>query len=328
MGYAGPVAQGKLANSHASPFALGDNLFLLITALAAIALNVILLLLILTLGSASGPAFRSFGIQFLWSTAWQPNPSVGPLEFGAAPFIYGTLVTSLIAIVIGVPISLGIAVFLSELAPAWLAGPMGFLVELLAAVPSVVYGLWGFLVLKPVMASTIEPAIQRVLGFLPLFQGNTTGYDLFTAGVILAIMIIPTVSAISRDTLRAVPQNQREAALSLGATQWETTRVAVISYSRIGIFGAVILGLGRAIGETMAVTMTIGNTNTISRSLFGPGQTISSLIANQFSDSYTEPLLQSALLELALILLVMSLLINVVARLIFRRFTGATEGSR
>ncbi len=328
MGYADPIAQSKLAHRTGSGLALGDNLFLGITFACAITLNILLLLLVGILGNAGYPAFQTFGIQFLWSTAWQPNPAIGQLQFGALPFIYGTLVTSAIALIIGVPVSLGIAIFLSELAPSWVANPLSFLVELLAAVPSVVYGLWGFIVLKPFMGGTIEPAIQSVLGFLPIFKGPTTGYDLFTAGVILAIMIIPTISSISRDTLRSVPQNQREAALSLGATQWETTRVAVVSYSRVGIFGAVILGLGRAVGETMAVTMTIGNSNRISTSLFGPGQSIASLIANNFGEASTEPVFLSSLLLLALILLLMSLLINVVARLVFRRYTGATEGSR
>jgi phosphate transport system permease protein len=247
-------------------------------------------------------------------------------EFGAAPFIYGMLVTSGLALLLGVPISMGIAIFLSELAPPWLRIPLTYIVELLAAVPSVIYGLWGIFVLGPVMRVQVEPAIQSVLGFLPLFQGNAIGRDMFTAGVILAVMIIPTISAVSREALVAVPTSQREAALSIGATGWETTRLAVLRYARAGIFGAVILGLGRAVGETMAVTMTIGNRNAISGSLFGQGQTIASLIANSWLEAIAGSLELSALIELGLVLMLVSLLINTFARLMVGRVLRIGEG--
>src|SRR5438309_6224433 len=236
------------------------------------------------------------------------------------------LVTSALALVLGVPISLGIAIFLSELAPGWLRTPLTYVVELLAAVPSVVYGLWGTFVLAPVMRVYIEPSVQAILGFLPLFRGNPIGSDVFTAGVILAVMIIPTISSVSREALLAVPDTQREAALSLGATRWETTRLAVLRYARAGIFGAVVLGLGRAVGETMAVTMTIGNRNAISVSLFDQGQTIASWIANNFTEAET-PLELSACIELGLVLMLMSLVINVFARLMLGRVLRRGEGA-
>ena len=325
MDDAAPVAQDAAApRTAAGSTALGDNLFLVITGIGAGLLNLILALVVIILWTASGASIHAFGWNFLWTTAWAPPTTAGlPQLYGALPFVYGTLVTSALALLVGVPLSIGIAVFLTELSPRWLREPLGFLVELLAAVPSVVYGLWGLFVLVPFMRTTLEPAIQSVLGWTPAFSGHTGGADMFTAGIILAIMIIPTVSAVSRDSFKAVPQAQREAALSLGATQWETTRMSVLSYARAGIFGAVILGLGRAIGETMAVTMTIGNSNTISASLFSPANTIASWIANNFTESgYLE---KSALLELGLVLLAISLLVNLGARMIFRRFGGPKE---
>ena len=320
----------RIARDAAAPrpavggHALGDNLFLVVTGLGAALLNLILVLVVVILWIASGASFQAFGWNFLSTTSWVPPTTAGHAQlYGALPFVYGTVVTSALALLIGVPLSLGIAVFLTELSPRWLREPLGFLVELLAAVPSVVYGLWGLFVLVPFMRSTLEPGIQSVLGWTPAFSGHAGGADMFTAGVILAIMIIPTVSAVSRDSFKAVPQAQREAALSLGATQWETTRLSVLSYARAGIFGAVILGLGRAIGETMAVTMTIGNSNTISASLFSPANTIASWIANNFTEAgYLE---RSALLELGLVLLGISLLVNLGARMIFRRFGGSKE---
>jgi phosphate transport system permease protein len=288
---------------------LGDTLFQGLAAGVSFGvLGLLGLIAVVLIGTAS-QSMQAFGPGFLWGTDWTTQPV--PL-FGAAPFVYGTLVTSALALLIGVPISLGIAIFLSELAPGWLRIPLTYVVELLAAVPSVVYGLWGIFVLAPAMRGSVEPALQQILGFLPIFQGTPIGTDKFTAGVILAIMIIPTVSAVSREALLVVPQNQREAALSLGATRWETTRVAVLAYARSGVFGAVILGLGRAVGETMAVTMTIGNKIGISASLFDQGQTIASLLANNFSEA--GPLEASALIELGLVLMLMALVINVLGR--------------
>ena len=303
---------------------LGDTLFQGLCALVAIGVVALLGVITLVLALAAAPAMRVFGFGFLGGTVWNP---VAPEEYGAAPFIYGTLVTSALALLLGVPVSIGIAIFLSELAPSWLRIPLTYLVELLAAVPSVVYGLWGLFVLAPVMRDSIEPAIRGALGWLPIFQGTPIGTDKFAAGVILAIMIIPTVSAVSREALLAVPGNQREAALSLGATRWETTRLAVLRYARAGIFGAIVLGLGRAVGETMAVTMMIGNKNSISVSLFDQGQTIASLIANSFAEAGPSSLQLAALIELGLVLMLISLAINVFARLMVRRVLRLGEGA-
>jgi phosphate transport system permease protein len=301
---------------------LGDLFFEWGSTIVALGVIALLGLITVVLFLAAEDSIRTFGVGFLSGTVWNP---VSPQVFGAAPFVYGMLVTSGLALFLGVPISMGIAVFLSELAPAWLRIPLTYVVELLAAVPSVVYGLWGIFVLGPVMRVYLEPAVQTVFGFLPLFQGHPIGTDKFTAGVILAIMIIPTISSVSREALLAVPNSQREAALSLGATRWETTRVAVLRYARAGIFGAVILGLGRAVGETMAVTMTIGNRNAISVSLFDQGQTIASWIANNWLEA--DGLQLSALIELGLVLMLVSLIINVFARLLVHRVLRVGEGA-
>jgi len=304
------------------PGALGDSLFHWLTGVVAVGVVALLGLIAVVLLIAAQQSIRTFGVGFLTGTRWDSVADI----YGAAPFVYGTLVTSAFALLLGVPISLGVAIFLSELAPAKLRVPLTYVVELLAAVPSVVYGFWGLKVLAPVMASSIEPAVQGLLGFLPLFQGTPTGSDKFSASVILAVMIIPTISAVSREALRAVPQSQREAALALGATRWESTRVAVVRYARAGIFGAIILGLGRAVGETMAVTMMIGNKNSISVSLFDQGQTIASLIANSFGEAQIGYIQSSALMELGLVLMLMSLVINVFARLMVSRVLRRGEG--
>ncbi len=302
---------------------LGDPLFQWFSTLIALGVVGVLILIAIVLFFEAEASIRAFGWSFLGGTVWNPQP---PLLFGAFPFVYGTLVTSALALLFGVPISLGIAIFLSELAPPWIRIPLTYVVELLAAVPSVVYGLWGIFVLAPVMRTAIEPFIQGTLGFLPIFQGTPIGLDKLSAGVILAIMIIPTISSVSREAFLAVPDSQREAALSLGATRWETTRLAVLRYARAGIFGAVILGLGRAVGETMAVTMTIGNKNVISVSLFDQGQTIASWIANNFTEAET-PLELSAFIELGLVLMLMSLIINIFARLMVARVLRRGEGA-
>jgi phosphate transport system permease protein len=316
MGHAVAHAQATAHDTATGP-RLGGAIFIVITGVAAVLIGALVIFVVVVLAQGSWPAFQEYGWAFIYGPVW--DPTLTPPVFGALPFIYGTLVTSAIGVLIGVPLSLGIAVFLTELSPTSVAVPLGFLVELLAAVPSVVFGLWGFYVLVPIMKEYIDPWLQSFLGWSPLFQGQIYGVGYLTAGVILAIMIIPTVSAIARESLRAVPQNQREAALSLGATSWEKTRVAVLPYARSGIFAAVILGLGRAVGETMAVTMTIGNSNTINHSLLAPGQSIASLIANEWG--VTTGIEQNALLYTALILLVITLLINVIARLVLRRFS-------
>lgn len=304
----------------ASGASLGDALFQLGTGAASVVLLALLGLISLVVIGLSRDSLAILGLGFLGGTVWDPGHSV----YGALPFIYGTLITSAIALALGVPVSLGIAVFASELAPPHVRAPLVYFVELLAAIPSVVYGLWGIFVLVPLMSSAVEPALRSTLGFLPWFQGPTYGFGLLTAGIILAIMIIPTVSALTRDAFLAVPQSQREAALSLGATRWETTRIAVLKYARSGFFGAIMLGFARAFGETMAVTMVIGNSNAIPLSLFGPAQTLASLIAQNAREALGLEL--SALLEVALVLFALDLAINVSARLIIRRFLGEQRG--
>jgi phosphate transport system permease protein len=298
----------------------GDAIFRVVLLAAAVLMLVIVGTMILALAAKSMPSIRQFGFSFITSREWNPVKS----EFGALPFIYGTIVSSLIAIIISVPLSLGIAIFLVEQAPRQLARPITFLVELLAAIPSVVYGLWGIFVLAPFLRVHVEPPLQRWFGWLPLFQGPITGIGLLTGGIILAIMVTPIISAVVRDVLAAVPSSQREAALALGATKWETTRVVLVNGAP-GIAGAVILGLGRAIGETMAVTMVIGNRAHISASLFDSSYTIASAIANEFTEA-TQDLYLSALVELGLILFFVTFVVNAIARILVWNVTRKTSG--
>jgi phosphate transport system permease protein len=235
-------------------------------------------------------------------------------EFGALPYIYGTIVSSMIAIVIALPLSIGVAMFLAELAPRWLERPVSFMVELLAAIPSIVYGLWGMFVLVPAVRNSIGPFLTRHLGFIPLFSGAPYGFGMLTAGIILAIMILPIIISISRDVMISIPNTQREAALALGATKWETTKI-ILSNAKSGIAGATLLGLGRALGETMAVTMVIGNMAQISTKLLDPGYSMASVLANEFSEATTN-LYLSALVEVGLLLFVVTVILNAVARLI------------
>ncbi|HVP26287.1 MAG TPA: phosphate ABC transporter permease subunit PstC [Candidatus Bathyarchaeia archaeon] len=305
----------------------GDSLFEILTAVIAASAAVILIISAYTLTSGSLPVLQRFGIQFFTGTTW--NPVEGRELFGALPYVMGTLVTSAIALLIGVPLSLGIAIFLVEMAPKALKVPVSYLVELLAAVPSVIYGLWGLFVLRIWMQNYIETPISTYLGWVPIFSGTPFGLDIFTAGVILAIMIIPTVASVSREIINAVPDSIREGAYSIGATKWEVITHWVLSYGRSGIFGAVILGLGRAVGETMAVTMVIGNAigpSAMPTSLFKPGQTMSSLIANGFLES-TTPIEKSAYIGVGLILLLLSLVINIGAHLMVTRVLKVKGGA-
>jgi len=288
--------------------------------LVALFVVAIVIAMVIALASDSMLSIRQFGFGFLTSSQW--NPVKG--EYGALPFIYGTVVSSLIALLISVPFSLGIAVFLVEQAPHYIARPVGFLVELLAAIPSVVYGLWGIFVLAPFLRVHVEPPLARWLGWLPFFQGSITGIGLLTGGIILAIMVTPIISAVVRDVLAAVPGSQREAALALGATKWEMIRVVLVNGAP-GIAGAVILGLGRALGETMAVTMVIGNRPQISASLFDPSYTIASAIANEFTEA-TQDLYLSALVELGLILFLVTFIVNGIARILVWNVTRKTGG--
>lgn len=301
----------------------GDFAFRLLAAVFALGVIVTLAAMALQMTRASWPSIAEFGLGFVTGRDWDPVQST----FGALPFVYGTLVSSLLALAIAVPISLGVAIFLSELAPAWLRGPVGFLVELLAAVPSVVYGLWGIFALAPFLRDSVEPFLARTLGSLPLFQGPHQGYGMLAGGIILAIMITPTIASVSREVVRAVPMQLREGALALGATRWEAIRVAVLPYARSGLVGAVILGLGRALGETMAITMVIGNRAEISLSLFAPSYTMASVIANEFTEA-TGDLYLAALAEIGLLLFVVTLLLNVIARLLVWRVARLPGGGR
>jgi phosphate transport system permease protein len=274
------------------------------------------------LAISSLQAWGTFGAGFLTGVTWDPVAGI----YGALPFIVGTLVTAAIAMVIATPIGLLTAIFLAELAPRWVAIPLGFLVELLAAIPSVVIGLWGVFVLSPVLRVTVEDWIANSIGkVIPVFAGPSFGVGIFAAGVILAIMVLPTIVSISREVINAVPTAQREAMLALGATRWETTTKAVLPFARSGIIGALMLGLGRALGETMAVTMLIGNNPQVPTRLFDQGQTIASQIATTFSEA-SIGLQTSSLIALGLTLLVMTIVLNVVARLLVRRIAGDGVG--
>ena len=298
----------------------GDAVFRALMFGAALLLVLIVGSMILALASHSTLSIHEFGFGFLTSREW--NPIKG--QFGALAFIYGTVASSLIALLISVPLSLGIAIFLVEQAPPSLSRPITFLVELLAAIPSVVYGLCGIFVLAPFLRVHVEPPLAHWFGWLPLFRGTITGIGLLTGGVILAIMVTPIISAVVRDVLSAVPNTQREAALALGATKWETTLV-VLGNGAPGIAGAVILGLGRALGETMAVTMVIGNRPEISASLFQPSYTLASVIANEFTEA-TADIYLSSLVELGLILFLVTFVVNAIARLLVWRVTRQTAG--
>lgn len=301
---------------------VGDRLYRgAITAFAA-CVPLLLLLIAIEVGRAAWPALSTFGFSFLTTSDWDPVNGA----FGAAPALYGTVVSSLLALVISTPLALGVAIYLSEFAPPWVRQPVSFLVDLLAAVPSVVYGLWGIFVLIPLLRSAVIPFFRDTLhlGATPLFSGPTYGPSMFAAGIILAIMILPYISAVSREVLLAVPRSQREAALALGATKWETIWGAVLPYARSGIIGGVILGLGRALGETMAVTMLIGNRHEISASLLAPGYTMASLIANQFSEA-TNDLHLSALMAVGFVLFVVTLIVNALARWLVWRVAGGAR---
>jgi phosphate transport system permease protein len=297
----------------------GDKLFRNLVALIACNIFLVLGIMIYRFVSDAWLSITSYGFGFLAGTTWQPfppNPLAAPV-FGALPLIYGTLVTSLIALIIAVPLSLGIALALSEFSPKRFNYAISFLVELLAAIPSVIYGLWGIFVLIPFLQQNVYPQLQSLLGFLPFFQGPILGSNVLTGGIVLAIMIIPTISAVSRDVFAAVPGSQREAIIALGATRWEAAKI-VFGYGRSGIVGAIILGLGRAVGETMAITMVIGNSFNMFSSLFQPGYTLSSIIANEFREASSPPVYISALVEVGLVLFALALVINIMARLVIR----------
>jgi phosphate transport system permease protein len=293
----------------ASTGTLGDKVFRTVLLIAATSILVLVAAILVMMVQNSMPTIQRFGIGFLFAREWVPSQEM----FGALPFIYGTVVSSLLALLIAVPVSVGVAIFLVEQAPRSVARPIAFMIELLAAIPSVVYGLWGIFVLAPFIRNYLGPVLQDYLGFLPLFQGRLTGIGMMTGGIILAIMITPIITAVVRDVLEAVPTAQREAALALGATQWEKTTI-VLGNAASGIAGAVVLGLGRAIGETMAITMVIGNSPQITTSLFEPAYTIASVLAANFADA-TEEIYLSALIEMGLVLFLVTLIVNGLAKL-------------
>lgn len=306
----------------------GDVSFRMLTAMITCSVFAILGLMLYKIVQESWLSIEMYGLSFLWGTTWLPNPpdpTMLPI-FGVLPAIWGTLVTSAIALLLGVPVSLGIGLALSEYAPKRFTYFVSFLVELLAAIPSVIYGLWGIFVLIPFLQRNVYPGLQATLGFLPVFQGTIRGPCVLTGGVVLAIMILPTISAITRDVFAAVPRTQREAIVALGATRWETSKV-VMSYARSGVIGAIILGLGRAVGETMAITMVIGNSFNMFNSFFDPGYTLSSLIANEFTEASSPPVYIAALIEAGLVLFVLALVMNALARLIIWRTTKMVAGA-
>jgi len=295
----------------------GDRAFKWLTLIMALSVFVLIALIGFELTKGSHLALRKFGWHFLVGRDWDPVSE----QFGALPFIFGTIVSSILALLIAVPLSIATAVFLTELAPQWLRQPITIFIELLAAVPSVILGLWGIFVMVPWLRSHLFPWLKSSLGFLPIFQGPIYGVSMLAGGVIIAIMIVPIITSVSREILRSVPGLQREAAYALGATRWEVTRIAVLSYAKKGLFGAVILGLGRALGETMAVTMVIGNRPEIATSLFAPGYTLASVIANEFTEATTDVYL-NALFEIGLVLLGVTIVVNAVAQLMLRTLGG------
>src|SRR5881409_3252804 len=281
---------------------------------------VVVVLVILTdwqLWRGSSLAVEKFGFHFLATSTWDPVAE----RFGALPFIFGTLVSSLIALLIAVPLSVATAVYLTELAPQRLRPVLKLFIELLAAVPSVILGLWGIFVMVPWLREHLFPALRSAFGFLPLFGGPIYGVSVLAGGIIIAIMIVPIITSVSREILRSVPGLQREAAYALGATRWEVTRIAVLSYAKSGLFGAAVLGLGRALGETMAVTMVIGNRPEIAASLFAPGYTLASVIANEFAEATSDLYIQ-ALFEIGLVLLGLTVAVNIVAQLLLKTMGG------
>ncbi len=316
---AGPVAGSR---SFLSRLRNGDEIARLITFLFAASVVLITLLLVVELWTESTLPRHKFGLNFFLTRVWDPIAE----QFGALPFIYGTLVTAGLALLFAVPLGIGAAIFLAELAPQKISDALQFFIDLLAAVPSVIYGFLGFFIVVPLMREWIQPALKNSLGFLPFFQGPAFGIGFLTAGIVLAIMVIPYIISVSREILLAVPRDQREAALALGSTRWEATWKVVVPFARTGIMGSIFLALARALGETMAVTMVIGNTPTISSSLFSPGYSIAAVIAAEFTEATGDLYLQS-LIELGLVLFLLTFILNGLARLMIILTTQRGSGT-
>ncbi len=299
-----PLLEGRVSETP-------DTLFAWVMRLCGFAVVALLCLIVYELIVGSHLSWHAFGWKFFAQSDWNPVED----QFGALPFIYGTVVSSVLALIIGVPLAIGVAVFITEMCPVWLRGPLSFTTELLAAIPSVIYGMWAMFVLVPILRTYVEPPLGRTFGWTGLFTGAPYGIGMLAAGIILAIMVIPIISSITREVLTAVPQHQREGTLALGATRWEMIRMGVLRNARAGIVGAILLGLGRALGETMAVTMVIGNRAEIAKSLFAPGYTMASVLANEFSEA-TGDLYLSALIEIGLALFLVTIVVNALARLL------------
>jgi phosphate transport system permease protein len=318
----GPAAELSAVRKYLNGRSSGrvvDGIFGGTMLMAALSIFCIVLLIIFTLIHGSQLSIHAFGWRFFVQEIWDPVNG----NFGALTFIYGTVVSSLLALAMAVPLAVGVAIFLTEMCPKPLRGPISFLTELLAAIPSVVYGLWALFILVPIMRDHVGPFLSKTLGWTGMFEGDNFGIGILTASVILAIMILPIISSITRDVMLAVPQNQREGMLALGATRWEMIRTGVLRNARIGIVGAIILGLGRALGETMAVTMVIGNRPQIAKSLFAPGYTLASVVANEFSEA-TDDTYVSALVEIGLALFLVTIVVNAIARLLVWAVTRGT----
>jgi phosphate transport system permease protein len=291
--------------------ALSDRAFRWLMLICALTIFAIVALIAWELVARSQLTISKFGLKFFFSQAWDPVNG----NFGALPFIYGTLVSSIVALIIAVPLAIGVAVFLTEMCPKFLRGPLAFLTELLAAIPSVVYGLWAVFILVPILREHVNPLLMKALGWTGFFTGPNYGIGIMAAGVILAIMILPIISSLTREVMTAVPHSQREAVLALGATRWEMIRMGVLRNARIGIVGSIILGLGRALGETIAVTMVIGNRPEIVKSLLGLGYSMASVIANEFSEA-SDDMYLSALIEIGLALFIVTIIVNAIARML------------
>ncbi|MEQ1692863.1 MAG: phosphate ABC transporter permease subunit PstC [Gemmatimonas sp.] len=312
------TARGSLAGTSK-----GDALFKWLLVVAACTIPALLLALLAELTRGALPAAERFGFEFITSSTWDPVAG----RFGAWPAIFGTLLTSFLALAMAVPLSLGVAIYLTEFAPTSIRQPIATVIELLAAIPSVVYGLWGIFVLIPFLKLWVYPFLEAKLGFLPIFAGPIYGPSVLSAALILTIMVVPFIMSVSREVLLAVPSGQREAAMALGATRWEAVSTAIVPYAKSGIIGAVILGLGRSLGETMAVTMLIGNRHEVAASLFAPGYSMAAVIANEFADAAGGPIHESALIYMALLLFGVTVLINAAARLMIWRVSRGRGGS-
>ncbi|MCX6152468.1 MAG: phosphate ABC transporter permease subunit PstC [Ignavibacteriales bacterium] len=302
------TAKKNIIKKFFSSYNFGDFIFERLTLLFAMSVFLLVLLMGYEMYQGSRISIEKFGWSFLTNSTWDPVREI----YGALPIIYGTLVSSFLSLILALPLSIGVAIYLSEVAPPWLEKPLSFLVELLAGIPSVIYGLWGIFVLVPLIRNYIEPYLSDKLGFLPFFRGAPYGFGMLAAVLILTIMVLPIISSITRDVLKSVPHSLREAALALGATKWQST-IIILKDAKSGILGATMLGFGRAIGETMAVTMVIGNRALISPSLFDPSYTMASLIANEFTEA-TSDMYMSALIQLALVLFIITIIINALAR--------------